>query len=318
MAKLTSIIKGQLHQYFILRIGAFDYRNGWMKCKCPYCMADLKFGINLSLNRTNCFKCGEHPDPIKLVMYLEKVDDFGSVKRILNGGQFEGFTFKEEKVKLRERKEVYLPDGFKSILFGKSQLARSARCYVKHRGFDINKAAEMGWGYGTKDKYFGYLILPFIERGKLTYFNARLFLGVGPKYNNPENSDTGIGKSMIIYNKDALDMYDTVYLCEGLINAATMGARGISSSGKAVSSYQINLIIKSQVKRVVILLDPDAKDKALEVAFKLESQKKVKVVYLPEGMDCNDLGKKKVMEYVRQTPYHDYQALLKLKNNLKK
>lgn len=86
---------------------------------------------------------------------------------------------KEEKLEIKESKPMILPDGFKSILFGKSSLAKAARNYVKKRGFNLQKVAMAGWGYGTKGKYFGYLIIPFHQHGELVYFNARLFIGNG-------------------------------------------------------------------------------------------------------------------------------------------
>ena len=87
-------------------------------------------------------------------------------------------------------------------------------------------------------------------------------------------------------------------------------------SGKAVSQYQINTILKSQVKRIIILLDPDAKEYALNLALKLQPFKKVKVVFLPEGKDCNDLGREKVLRYVYSVHYQSYSDLLKLKQSL--
>lgn len=317
MSILNNYFKGKLKGYFNQKLGAYDYRHGWMKCTCPYCGREGKFGINLSLNRTNCFRCGEHPSPIELVIYLENFSTFHEAYTFINNNtKFEGYIFKEEKVKLKEKKNIYLPEGFKSILIGNSNLAKAARNYIKKRGFDLNKIAMSGWGYGTKGKYFGYIIIPFHENGKLVYFNARLFMGAGPRYNNPEISESGLGKSFIIYNKDALYMYKTIYICEGAINAETIGERGIASGGKAISRYQINEIIKSPVERVIILFDPDAKDRALDLALKLVNFKKVKVIFLPEGKDVNDLGKKKTMKYVYSVHYQDYSELLKLKLNL--
>jgi DNA primase len=316
MARLTNEFKGKLHQYFVRKLGAYDYRNGWLKCNCPFCGKEAKFGINLAMNRTNCFRCGEHPSAIQLAIQLENFTTYAELVEYLNKGDFSGYTYVEEAVELKSRKEVYLPEGFKSILLGDSLIAKAARKYVQKRGFDLNEVAMKGWGYVTKGKYMGYLIIPFHENGKLVYFNARLFIGSGPKYNNPETSDTGLGKSFIIYNKDALSMYRMVYLCEGALNAETMGERGIASGGKAVSRYQINEIIKSPVERIIILLDPDAKDKAIELALKLVNYKKVKVVFLPEGTDVNDIGKKKTLKLVYSTPYQDYNKLLTLKHNL--
>lgn len=316
MAQLSNHIKSRLHRYFEIKIGAFDYRHGWLKSRCPYCGKDLKFGINLSLNRCNCFRCGEHPSTIDLVMYLEHLDTYTEVIRVLEQEEFSGYTFKEEVLELKEKKPLYLPEGFKLLNQGASLLAKSARSYVKRRGFDPEELSKMGWGYGTKDKYFGYLIIPFHEKGELVYFNARLFIGNGPRYNNPDTTDSGLGKSFIIYNKDALEMYKAVFLCEGAINAQTMGEKGIASGGKAISRYQINEIIKSPVERIIILFDPDAKGDAIDLALKLVTYKKVKVVFLPEGKDCNDLGRKEVLKLVYRVHYQTYQELLTLKQQI--
>ena len=315
--RLNSHTKGCLHEYFRYKLKAFDYRKGWMKSDCPYCGGEKKFGINLSNNRCNCFKCGEHPSPISLVMYLENTDSFHEVLSILESGDYSGYVFKEEKVELKGKKEFFLPDGFKNISMGTSLLARSARNYLKKRGFNIEELARKGWGYCNTGKYLGYIIIPFTEHRQLTYFNARLYMGAGPKYNNPEVDITGLGKSFIIYNADALEIYRTVFICEGAINAETLGENGIATGGKAVSRYQVNRLIKSPVEKFIILIDPDAKDKSLDLAFKLVPFKKVKVVFLPDNEDVNSLGKRRTLEYVRKTTYQTYQELLTIKSELK-
>lgn len=305
-----------MHQYFIRKLGAFDYRKGWMKSTCPYCGRENKFGINLSQNRCNCFRCGEHPSPISLIMYLENTQSFTEVLQILNSDDYTGYVFKEEKVEIKSQKDFFLPEGFKNIKMGDSTLAKSARNYLKKRGFDIDRLSLKGWGYCNKGKYLGYIIIPFIEHGKLVYFNARLYMGAGPKYNNPEVDVTGLGKSFIIYNADALEMFRTVYICEGAINAETIGENGIATGGKTIARYQVNRLIKSQVERFVILLDPDAKKEAIDLALKLCNFKKVKVVYLPEGTDCNDLGRRKVLEFVRKAKWKSERELLNEKLRL--
>ena len=316
MAHLSNKIKSRLHRYFEMKLGAFDYRHGWMKSKCPYCGRDLKFGINLSLNRCNCFRCEVHPSTIDLVMYLEHLDTYAEVIRVLEQDEYTGYTFKEEVVELKSKKTLYLPEGFKLLNQGDSTLARSARSYIKRRGFDPDELSKAGWGYGTKDKYFGYLIIPFHENGQLVYFNARLFIGNGPRYNNPDVSDSGLGKSFIIYNKDALYMYKSVYICEGAINAQTMGERGIASGGKAISRYQINEIIKSPVERITILFDSDAKDKAIDLGLKLVQYKKVRVVLFKDERDVNDLGKAETLKLIYKVHYQSYSELLKLKQEI--
>lgn len=315
--KITQRFKTQLYNYFTKRLGAFQYKHGWLRVPtCPYCGRKEKLGINLSMYRTNCFRCNAHPNPAQLVMDIEGFDTWAELTALLNTGDFEEYTFHEEKIELAEPKPVYLPEGYKNIKQGDSQLARSMRNYVKKRGFDVDFCSKAGIGYCNEGQLFGYLIIPFYYDGELRYYNARNVMGNGPRYNNPNKDITGVGKEFIIFNHDALFMYKSVYLCEGAINALTMGERGIATMGKAISAYQINEIIKSPVERIIILLDNDAQKYAVNLALKLVHYKQVKVVFFPDNRDCNDLGRKKVFKMVCQTHYQNYQELLRIKNSL--
>ena len=111
-------------------------------------------------------------------------------------------------------------------------------------------------------------------------------------------------------------MYSSIFICEGAINALTMGDRAIATMGKAISAYQVNQFIKSPVNRFILLLDPDAIKYSINLAFKLVAYKKVKVIQLPENKDCNDLGRKEVLKLIYNTRYQSYQDLLKLRNSL--
>ena len=211
--KITNKFKSQLKTYFIKRLGAFEYRRGWMKLPvCPYCHRELKMGVNLSMYRTNCFRCNEHPNPSQLVMDIEGFDTYHELINFLNSGKFDELEFHEEKVELAEAKPLYLPEGFRILNIGQSQVAKSIRGYVKSRGFVISELSKHGVGYATKGAYFGYLIIPFYYRGQLRYYNARNVIGQGPRYNNPNKDITGVGKEFIIFNYDALEMYRSVYI----------------------------------------------------------------------------------------------------------
>lgn len=315
--KVTNEFKSKVKTYLIKRLGAFEYKHGWLRVPtCPYCHRENKMGVNLSMWRTNCFRCGEHPSPSQLIMDVEGLDNYGELIKLLNNGDFTEIEFKEEKVELAEKKPVYLPEGFKNIALGKSQVSRSIQHYIKHRGFDIKELSKAGVGYCTSGPLFGYLIIPFFYSGELRYYNARQVLGQGPRYNNPSKDITGLGKEFLIYNHDALYMYKSIYVCEGALNALTIGERGIALMGKAFSRYQINQIIKAPASHIIILLDPDAKEYALKLAFGLIHFKKVKVVFLPEGKDVNDLGKSETLKLVYQTRYMQYNDLIALKNSL--
>ena len=284
MAKITQQFKTQLYNYFVKRLGAYEYRNGWLRVPvCPYCGREQKMGVNLNTYRTNCFRCGEHPSPAQMVMDIEDLETYAELITFLKHGDFTELTFTEEKVELAESKPVYLPEGFRLINQGDGHIAKIIRNYLKHRGFNTDELSKQGIGYCTKGDYFGYVILPFYSNGKLTYFNARLVIGNGPRYNNPPKSVTGLGKEFLIFNEDALGLYNQIYICEGVFNALTIGERAIATMGKQISRYQINLLIKCPAKRFILLLDPDAKKQSIDLALKLVNFKSVKVVYLPEN-----------------------------------
>lgn len=317
MSKITNEFKTKLYNYFIKSLGAYKYKHGWMKLPvCPFCHREHKMGINLSMYRTNCFRCNYHMNPAQLVMDVEGFDTYAELLKFLDNGNFTDKAFSEEKIELSDAKPVYLPDGFRNISLGDSQLAKSIRGYIKKRGFNLEKFSRCGIGYGTMGTTYGYLIIPFYYRGQLRYYNARNVIGKGPRYNNPNKDITGLGKQFIIFNHDALEMYRSVFICEGALNALTIGDRAIATMGKAISQYQVNELLKSQCQRYIILLDPDARSYAVNLALKLVAYKKVKVVFLPEGFDVNDLGKKQTLKLVYQTRYQSYQELIQIRNSL--
>ena len=179
MSKITNEFKTKLYNYFIKSLGAYQYRRGWMKLPvCPFCHREHKMGINLSMYRTNCFRCNYHMNPAQLVMDVEGFDTYAELLKFLDNGNFTDKAFSEEKIELSDAKPVYLPDGFKLINQGTSQVARSIRSYMSSRGFTIEELSKHGIGYvATEGPFFGYLIIPYYYKGTLRYYNARNVIG---------------------------------------------------------------------------------------------------------------------------------------------
>lgn len=307
-------VKAKLNEYFRSRLNMRDYRRGWLKGDCPMCGSSDKYGVNVSQNRTNCFKCGFHERPIFAVKTIENLGSLPEVHKLL--GDFSGLEFKEFKVEKLERKKVNLPESFRSLHDVESDLGKRAVKYLKGRGFDINYLASKGWGYGTTGEYFGYIIMPYFERGEVVYYSTRKFLGPGPKFNNPNLEDFGIGKSQLIYNRDSLFIYDRIFVVESITNAETIGDSAIGLGGKKISNYQYQMILRSPVQKVVIILDPDALKEAYTLAMQLVNYKDVKVVVMPEGKDVNNFGKKNTMNLVYKHKYAGHSYFLKQKINL--
>lgn len=157
MSKITNEFKTKLYNYFIKSLGAYKYKHGWMKLPvCPFCHREHKMGINLSMYRTNCFRCNYHMNPAQLVMDVEGFDTYVELLKFLDNGNFTDKAFSEEKIELSDAKPVYLPDGFKLINQGTSQVARSIRSYMSSRGFTIEELSKHGIGYvATEGPFLG-------------------------------------------------------------------------------------------------------------------------------------------------------------------
>lgn len=305
--------KDKVYAYFLNRLRMFPYRRGWLKGDCPFCGKAHKFGVNLNNNRVNCFICGDHGSPIDTIMSIEKLDSYKELKVFLK--VFEGIEFFERpKEKKVVTTQIELPKEYINIRLGTSRFGEMARNYLTGRGFDIDELSLKGYGYCREGRYQGYIIIPFFVGGQLVYFNTRKFFGNGPKYDNPTIEEAGVGKSIIVYNLDALYLYDTVYIMEGVLNAETMGDQGIATGGKAVSPKQLSMIIKSPVKNIILLLDPDAVKEAIEVGLELVNYKRLKLVYWEGKDDVNDLGKEETLRKVDKFDWVTYMDLLKLKN----
>lgn len=213
-----------------------------------------------------------------------------------------------------------MPFGFKSILEGEGILGQRCRNYLTSRGFDIEELDLLGFGYCDEkgpdfgSDYFGYIIIPFKKRGSLFYFIGRDFIGSDLRYKNPSVASIGVNKADLFYNEDALELRSKVYLTEGWSDAATMGKRGIASLGWSLSSEQKGKILKSQIKRLVIIPDVGADNKgvtfykkAVELTLDFLDHKEVVVLdYIAAGMDkfgkdTNEIGRERTLELEKVT-----------------
>lgn len=307
-------LTNKLYEYFTKSLGMYDYTKGWVKGDCPFCGKDNKFGINLSTGRANCFVCGDKGNPIKVIMSLQGLETYTDFTQFIN--IFEGKEYHLKQLPEKHQVELELPPHYTLITLGDSEVAKAARSYLRDkRGFNISKLALQGVGYCGMGEYFGYIIIPYYINNTLVYYNARRFLGSGPRYKNPTETASGIGKSMVLYNLEALFIYKKVYLLEGAINALTLGEKGVGTGGKKISDWQLSVILNSPVSDIVLLYDPDAIQDILNLSLQLIPHKRVKVIILPDDKDVNDLGKKQTIEIIRKSTWTNWNELIKLKNN---
>jgi DNA primase len=317
MKQYTKSIRGKLFNYFKGKLHIKQSTKGWWRSDCFECGGKFSMGIHLEERRAHCFKCAMRKTPIEILMEMEGFTTIAQATQYLNIQQEYEYYESYARTGKREIKPVELPESFNILSQGNGTYGRAARHYITKRGFHVDKLSLKGVGYCTSGEYAGYIIFPFYCKGKLIYFQGRHYIGMGPKMKNPSTEAFGIGKEQIIYNQDALYIYNHIYTVESITNAETLGDRAIATLGKSISQYQLSHLIASPCKSVTLLLDPDAYKEAIETAMQIVNFKKARVIKLPdEKMDVNDYGKDKTLEFVKTTQYQNYNELFRLKLNI--
>jgi len=225
---------------------------------------------------------------------------------------------------------IELPYSYKSLLYGDSSIAKRSRYYLSERGFNLEQLDQQGIGYcdehykaqadesskeAFRKDYYARLIIPFKRSGKLIYYIARSILPNEPlRYKNPSVDDVGIGKSELLFNEDALNIYDDVWLFEGVFDALTIGSHCVSSQGWALSKEQIAIIRRSGCKRLWFAPDKGFYKKAVETSLQfIESEKEIYVINFdnilpnsPDLKDANELGKELCIKESERTERMTY------------
>lgn len=312
-------LKSKFFTYINERIALKLSTKGYYRGDCPFCEGHYTFGINFDTGKSNCFKCDEgKTNLVGVVKFIANVKTFPEVVKALSMVDDYGFIFKAKKEVEEEVVPLELPEGYTRIDMGSGEYHRLVVNYlVKQRGLRKSLLIDRGIGYSTTGHHADYIIIPYINMGKLVYYTARRFIGSGPKFKNPEQTKHGIGKSQVIYNQDALLLYNKVRLVESATNALTLGERGVALGGKSLSPYQKWLILKAPVERYDIILDKDAELEAVELALSIVEHKETKVVFLPDNRDVNQLGRKLANRLIRENTYKNRKDLLSHLRDLK-
>lgn len=210
-------------------------------------------------------------------------------------------------------KRLELPEGFKLITEPAGSLGVRAQAYLKSRHISLTEAEQLHIGYCSTGRYAGYIIIPFIRKGELVYYNARAFTNAKPKYLNPRVDDYGIKKAELFYNEDALQIHDTVFICEGAIDAITVGSMGCATMGWALSNVQRSKLMRAKASTFVICADRGFYQRAIATFAPFIGIKSVRVIdpSLMQGKDVNDWGNDAVHELAEMATKLDHKTILK-------
>lgn len=301
--------------------------NGWCEMKCT-CGRGKQMAVNFNYEQIKCWsaKCplspnGDYKESMMRFLMKETGKNYQAVRKMLTEyrqGEFINFadrdSYESPSVELKGR--VKLPDGFVGLFEKDDVIAKRARRYIKKRRLDMEMLDYMGFGYvdDPESPYFGRIVIPFKREGNLYYYICRSFMGSEPKYLNPPTTAFGVGKSELLFNEDALNEHEEVWLTEGWACAMTMGENGIACLGSKLSEQQVSKIVRSSVKVVNILPDYGFYQAGVVMALQLHEHKTVYLANLDEigdeeKNDPNSLGRNAVIEHINQKTEFDEKDL---------
>ena len=272
--------------------------SGQMTFNCPVCSYEIK-GLddgdgkfNLEVNyKEEVFKCWVCCDTHETHGSIRKlIKTFGNKKQLRKyeilrpdeAGERQKKTYK--KVKLPKE---YISFAEASFGLKMTPQYKQAYNYIKRRNITEEQIIKYKIGFCYQGEYENRIIIPSYDiDGNLNYFVARSYLSYTKnKYKNPEAE-----KDIIIFNESLIDWNKPIYIVEGPFDSIFL-PNSIPMLGKHMSDYLFNYLYDN-AKEIIIILDPDAWDNAVELFHKLNCGKlynKVWIVKLDEDKDIADL-----------------------------
>ena len=173
---------------------------------------------------------------------------------------------------------------------------------VLDRKIPIDIAKKYRMGFCIAGKYEKRIIIPsYDSKGDLNYFVARSYVNARPPYMNPH-----IDKNEIIFNEGNINWDSIVFLVEGVFEMLSL-YNSIPLLGKELSK-SLFYLLKKKKPYIVIILDPDAYKKSIEIFQKIKNiyvdcEYKVKLVKLSGNEDLDEIRKNSGIEEIKKNLY---------------
>lgn len=216
-----------------------------MRFCCKQCGdTEFKLYVNLKKGVYNCFKCGFRGHI--------KVD--------------KGFIPIEPRLMPVEPPVELEPDSDSRFELGTESIIQRMgfQYWTKKRGFTLEDASH--YGILVNADRASISIPVHDEYGVFMFYQERLMTPIGKKkYHFPH----GANVSKILFGMHRAWNRDVICLVEGVMDAMAIGDAGVCIFGKELHPFQLEILRKSSVKKILIWLDPDARKDSFKAMNRL-------------------------------------------------
>lgn len=245
------------------------FPNGEWKKDDEYCVRCVICGdspthdhlyINPNLRVYKCWYCGEG----------------GSLRKLL--AEYGDGSKLEPRVGITKKKDYPQIDFsvFKKVTGDSGTMNRLAFGYLRGRGLSKEEIEGYDIRYSESGRYYGRVLFPIYEDGKLMCFSARSFINwIVPKYLFPHTGETVLTTSECVWGIDEIGSKLATIVCEGILDAiavnrflSTLGSsqiQAVSILSKNLSRGQLHKLMRLS-NIITILLDADAYADAVKIA----------------------------------------------------
>lgn len=263
---------------------------------CPFCLSDHGYHLGISDKCfATCFKCGWHSIESTLHALLDCGYQTAKhfAKTICKGKSFEFDAPKEAKFELPS-------DGELTGLKYTRALDYMARRFMH---LTTDKFLHLMADYDIRFTKFEYkdamlagrIVFPNYYHGKAVSWQARDYLGIHKaKYITAPKDGEIIFHKNFLWGIDKVP-YDKVIVCEGVMDALTIGYGAVHTHGVKFSKAQVDEL--AGFREVYICYDSDGAgdDGAKRLASQLSHKTKVKIVKVSEK-DLNSCSKQEIAD----------------------
>jgi len=175
--------------------------------------------------------------------------------------------------------------------------------YLKNRGFD----KEYLWkyykvGFCNDGKFKNRIFIPVYYLHRLVSWQVRSIVDEKPKYITCPRSHI----SKYLYGIDAAKAFDFCVLVEGVTDVWAIGPPSVAVFGSSLSSSQYLLL--KDFSKIIVLMDPDASDKANRIIRKFADDRFVLANFLQNEDPCEVCMKDKFAFWKNLLRYTDDNA----------
>lgn len=225
----------------------------YISIQCPFCSDNSFHGcIHTKKIFYNCWKCGWHP----MEKVIQEITELPTkeIKKIIR--ELTGVPIIRKRKEIKEKPTTLRLEG--------EELTDKHRNYLLSRNYDPDFIIEKYKIKGTNhlgDYKFRIIAPIFFEKQLVSYQGRDITDQSKSRYKACPKEKEIIHHKHILYNIDNA-ISDTLIIVEGIMDVWRLGDGSVATFGTGYSQEQIDLIVKKGYKKVFIIYDPGAQDKA--------------------------------------------------------